>query len=72
MTKILYVEDNEENIYINKLSRIKSLVKEHYPTNYKKHVLKSFLQSDISIRRIVNWQLLIAELDESGALINLM
>jgi len=58
----------KDNIYINKLSRIKSLVEEHYPTLYKKHILKSILQPDISVRRIINWQLLIAELDESGAL----
>ena len=58
----------KNNRYINKLSKIKRLVQEHYPTLYKKHVLKSILQPDTSIRRIVNWQLLIAELDESGAL----
>jgi hypothetical protein len=58
----------KNNIYINKLSRIKSLVKEHYPTLYKKHILKSILQPNISVRRIVNWPLLIAELDERGDL----
>ena len=58
----------KDNIYINKLSRIKSLVEEHYSSLYKKHILKSILQPDISVRRIVNWQLLIAELDESGTL----
>jgi len=54
----------KDNIYINKLSRIKSLVEEHYPSLYKKHILKSILQPDISVRRIINWQLLIAELNE--------
>ena len=58
----------KDNIYINKLIRIKSFVEEHHPSLYKKHILKSILQPDISVRRIVNWQLLIAELDESGAL----
>jgi hypothetical protein len=58
----------KDNRYINKLSRIKSLVQEHYPSLYKKHILKSILQPDISVRRIINWQLLIAELDENGAL----
>jgi len=58
----------KDNRYINKLSKIKRLVQEHYPSLYKKHILKSILQPDISIRRIVNWSLLIYELDESGAL----
>ena len=58
----------KNNRCINKLSKIKRLVQEHYPALYKKHILKSLLQPDMSIRRIVNWSLLIYELDESGAL----
>ena len=57
----------KDNRYINKLSKIKRLVQEHYPSLYKKHILKSILQPDMSVRRIVNWSLLIYELDESGA-----
>ena len=58
----------KNNRYINKLSKIKGLVQEHYPSLYKKHILKSILQPDMSIRRIINWSLLIYELDDSGAL----
>ena len=58
----------KDNRYINKLSKIKSIGSGALPSLYKKHILKSILQPDISIRRIVNWSLLIYELDESGAL----
>ena len=58
----------KNNRDINKLSKIKRLVQEYYPALYKKHILKSILQPDMSVRRIVNWSLLIYELDESGAL----
>jgi hypothetical protein len=58
----------KDNRYINKLSRIKSLVKEHYPALYKKHILKNVLGPNIHVRRIINWPLLISELDENGYL----
>ena len=60
----------KDNIYINKLTRIKELVTSHYPKLYNKHILQSILQKDLNIRRIVNWPLLLAELDEIGELDN--
>jgi len=58
----------KDNNYINKLTRIKELVTNHYPKLYKKHILRNILQRDLNVRRIINWPLLIAELDESGEL----
>tara|TARA_R110002072_G_scaffold41458_4_gene116425 strand:- start:678 stop:941 length:264 start_codon:yes stop_codon:yes gene_type:complete len=58
----------KDNRYINKLSKIKSLVEEHYPNLYKKHILKNVLGPNIHVRRIINWPLLISELDENGYL----
>jgi len=58
----------KDNTYINKLTRIKELVINHYPKLYKKHILRNILQRDLNVRRIINWPLLIAELDESGEL----
>ncbi len=58
----------KDNRYINKLSKIKSLVEEHYPNPYKKQILKHVLGANIHVRRIINWPLLISELDANGAL----
>ena len=58
----------KDNRYINKLSKIKKLVQDHYPSLYKKNILKSIFQPNLEVRRIVNWSLLIYEIDESGAL----
>lgn len=60
----------KNNVYINRFTKIKELVKEHYPDLYKKHVLKNILRPDLSVRRIVNWPLLIFELDDNGHLDN--
>ena len=61
----------KDNRYINKLSKIKKLVQDHYPSLYKKNILKSIFQPNLEVRRIVNWSLLIYEIDESGALIEI-
>jgi len=53
------------NMFVNKYSRFKELVIEHEPEIYKKHILKNILNfNDLSVRRIVNWQMLILELYE--------
>jgi len=58
----------KDNLYINKLSKIKVLVQKYYPDLYKKYTLRSVLKPNIEIRRIINWPMLIRELDESGTL----
>mgnify|MGYP000852599161 FL=1 len=58
----------KDNRYINKLSKIKVLVQKYYPDLYKKYTLRSVLKPNIEIRRIINWPMLLHELDESGAL----
>ena len=58
----------KDNRYINKLSKIKKLVQGHYPSLYKKHIFKSIFQLNLGVKSIVNWSLIMFELDESGAL----
>jgi hypothetical protein len=58
----------KDNIYINKLTKIKEVVKDNYPTLYKKHTLKNILQPNINVRRIVNWSMIFHELNQSGYL----
>jgi len=58
----------KDNRYINKLSKIKVLVQKYYPDLYKKYTLRSVLKPNIEIRRIINWPMLLHELDEIGAL----
>jgi hypothetical protein len=58
----------KDNRYINKLSKIKFLVQTYYPDLYKKYTLRSILKPNIEIKRIINWPMLLHELDESGAL----
>ena len=60
----------KDNIYINKLSKIKEVVEDNYPTLYKKHTLKNILQPNISVRRIVNWSMILYELNQNGYLDN--
>jgi hypothetical protein len=55
------------SIFINKYSRFKELVIQYEPTLYKRHCLKSILNfNDLSVRRIVNWPMLILELFEEN------
>ena len=56
----------KDNLWVNKWSTFKKLVELHYPTLYRKHILKNFLRKDHTIRRLVNWPLLVAEMDEKG------
>ena len=58
----------KDNIYINKLTKIKEVVKDNYHTLYKKHTLKNILQPNINVRRIVNWSMIFHELNQSGYL----
>ena len=58
----------KDNRYINKLSKIKVLAQKYYPDLYKKYTLRSVLKPNIEIRRIINWPMLLHELDEIGAL----
>jgi hypothetical protein len=56
----------KDNLWFNRWSKFKNLVKIHYPELYKKHILKSILKKDYSIRRIVNWTSIIAEMHDKG------
>jgi len=54
----------KDNLWYNRWSRFKELVKIHYPDLYKKHILKNILKKDCSVRRIVNWTSIVAEMHD--------
>jgi len=54
----------KDDLWYNRWSRFKELVIIHYPDLYKKHILKNILKKDYSVRRIVNWPLLVAEMHD--------